>query len=248
MKTFAIGDIHGCAAELKHLMFKLISEEALNPQEDTVVFLGDYVDRGRDTKGVITELMKYQRKYPHWVFLRGNHENLMLDALDNPNDADAYYLWWNQGGRETTRSYIKKAIISKYEMSLVAPKDVIPEKHINWIRELPYYYEDENAFYVHAGIPDAPLEEIKQLEAEDTGSMPNPIRQAMTWARYEFIESDYDWGKMIIFGHTPNQQRLGEPIVKKNKVGLDGAISPSTRKNLLCFELPAKVLHWQPAI
>ena len=94
MRLFAIGDIHGHCAELIGLMSQLL-KDGMVPERDTVVFLGDYVDGGPDTREVIESLSLWSRKYPQWVFIRGNHDQMMIDALDHPEDAGTFYHWYH---------------------------------------------------------------------------------------------------------------------------------------------------------
>ena len=79
-KTFAIGDVHSCYRELVALYKKLL-EAGLKPEKDVVVFMGDYIDRGPDSKKVVSQLIKWHKKYPHWVFLYGNHEDIFKDWI-----------------------------------------------------------------------------------------------------------------------------------------------------------------------
>ncbi len=246
-RTFVIGDIHGCYDELYALTTNLIVKAGMQPKKDRLVFLGDYVDRGLKTRQVIETLMKWNKKYPHWQFLYGNHEDLMLDALVYKGQIyQSYDLWWEQGGKETAYSYIPEDR-SAYEKAISSVKDTIPAEHLDWLRNRPYYFEDENYFYVHGGVlPETSLEEVK-FYLTDTGF--NKVKQAVIWARDEFINSNYDWGKKIIFGHTAdgtlkyNQKRF-MPIVKENKIGIDTAPN-SPQGRLTALELPAEKFWFQ---
>lgn len=241
MKTFVIGDIHGHWLELHHLMMDLLAPKILDPKKDRVVFLGDYVDGGPQTKEVIEALMGWQKKYPHWVVLYGNHEDLMLDALIyNQKRYGDYYLWWNQGGRATFRSYVAEANATDYEKALMKPIDVIPKEHIEWLKNLPLYFEDENYFYVHAGLRHGlKIENCKKLLKNGTTMRAKELSKDMIWIRDEFINSDFDWGKKIIFGHTA----VPEPIVQKNKIGIDTMTRMGGR--LTAVELPGEIFHFQ---
>lgn len=210
----AIGDIHGEYDKLVDLM-----EQELRPnypfEDHTYVFLGDFVDGGRDTRDVIETLIAWEKKYPHWVFLKGNHEDLMLNALGIPTICETYikqgdyYLWWCQGGRETHQSYLATLRahngITPYEASLIPPERAIPVTHINWLRNLKLYHETENHIFVHAGLKPG----FTRLELM--------MNQDFLWIRDEFIDSDFDWGKMVVFGHTA----FDDPIVMDNKIGID---------------------------
>lgn len=217
-KTIAIGDIHGEYNKLQQLMDKLIHEYDVSFHDDTFVFLGDYVDGGPDTYKVIDWLIRCKEGYPHWKFLYGNHEDLMLDALNpkHPIYGD-YYIWWNQGGRQTTDSYVKLAKLDDYERSLVNPVHVIPAEHIEFLYKLDTYYEDEKYFYVHGG-PHAyhTLEWCKNEE--------NWSRYDWIWER-SFIQSNFKWEKKIIFGHTiqytTNPKLHLQPWIMDNKIGID---------------------------
>lgn len=240
MRTFAIGDIHGCYDELYALVTHLIVEQGLKPEKDRVVFLGDYIDRGPNTKKVLETLIEWEERYPHWQFLYGNHEDLMLDALIYGGKIyHSYDLWWNQGGKETAYSYIPKSR-TKYEMAITRPEDCIPYEHIDWLRKRPFYFEDENYFFVHAGVlPNTSLEEIKFHLNQVTN---NDVKQAVIWARDLFIDSDYNWGKKVIFGHTARPPF--EPIVMNNKIGIDTA-SCNPKGKLTAIELPTEKFYFQ---
>lgn len=217
-KTIVIGDIHGHYKELIYLMQTLLSKK-VSFKKDTFVFLGDYIDGGPDVMKVLIQLIKWKEMYPHWEMLYGNHEDLMLDALSekHPIYGD-YYLWYNQGGKETTNSYVRESELTQYERALVNPNDVIPKEHINFLKNLPIWFENEHGFYVHGGIKPG-------MSIEENCRKTTPYD--MIWIRDEFIESKYDWGKKIIFGHTINWKgsyppyKHLSPIVMDNKIGLD---------------------------
>lgn len=254
-RTFAIGDIHGCYDELMALYKKLQNEVHLNPEEDILVFVGDYIDRGLKTKSVISQMIRWQKKYPHWQFLFGNHEDLMLDALVHKGrQYHSYDLWWSQGGRETFESYVPKNK-TVYEKALLQVKDVIPYKHLKWLMDRPYYYETDKYFFVHgAVIPGMSLEGLKK-KLDDP--LPNEEKQAVIWGRDTFIFSKEDWGKKIIFGHTadydgrysvPPGAKPFQPIIRKNKIGIDTAVCPSASNGLTAVELPSEKFYFQESL
>ena len=241
-RFFTIGDIHACYDELMLLMKKLRKEAHLNYKRDTVVFLGDYIDRGPKAKQVVSQLMKWEKKYPHWVFLYGNHEDLMLDALVGGGKIyHSYDLWFGQGGKQTAESYFPKGM-SKYDMAISQPKDHIEWQHLDWLRKRPIYYETDDYFFVHAGVkPNLTLKEF-------TNNINDPdIRWDAIWIRDEFIDSERDWGKKIIFGHTAVSP-LFQPIVKENKIGIDTAVCPSANQKLTAIELPAEKFYFQKSL
>lgn len=203
-KLFAIGDIHGHFYELCALIQRLINEAGFDPKRDTVVQLGDMIDGGPDSRRVVEWCMRMAAAHPHWVFLKGNHCDLMLDALRyNQRIYGSYDLWWMQGGRETAQSY-QPQDASPYDRAIMQPLDYIPAEHLDWLEARPLYHETDRYIFVHAGLrPGIPLAE------QD--------REDLLWIRESFIESDFDFGKRVVFGHTVTPQ----PIVMPNKIGID---------------------------
>lgn len=188
-RLFAIGDIHGQWQELMTLMHTLINESGLDPRQDTVVFTGDYVDGGPDSKRVICTLMAWDLQCPHWVFLKGNHTDLMLDALVYQNRIyGSYDLWWNQGGRETAKSYLPEDA-TDYERAIMQPLDYFPKEHLDWLEARPLMHEQDGYYFVHAGFrPGIAIE--------------NHDREDMLWIRESFFTQRYNFGKPVVFGHT----------------------------------------------
>lgn len=242
-KHFAIGDIHGHFKEMMLLYNKLIKEALLDPVKDTVVFLGDMVDGGPDTNSVIAQMISWQKQYPHWQFLYGSHEDLMLDALGDKKIYGDYYIWYNLGGKATLRSYLPENATG-YEKAIMQPLEFILLEHIKWLKERPLYYETDNYFFVHAGIkPDMSIEDqVKPISHPQDKMRYDLMRETMLWTRYEFINSLYDWGKKIIFGHTPTLL----PIVMANKIGID--TMPRENGKLCAVELPAEKFYFQDSL
>lgn len=186
---YAIGDVHGCAYELRNLLNKL----PLTP-ESTVVFLGDYIDRGGQSKDVVDTILEL-RKQCQVVCLMGNHESMFLNFLDNPGTEKAGLFIVN-GGSATLASYADEN--GNYEF---------PEEHIKFYRELKLFYEDEHHFFVHAGVPEIPLDKIDETTHG----------KKMLWIRGSFLTSKYDWGKVIVHGHTP----VPEVEIHRNRINVD---------------------------
>ena len=204
-RLFAIGDIHGHHRELMALMKRLISGSDLNPSEDTLVFLGDYVDGGPDVKRVLETLIEWQVRFPHWHFLKGNHEDMMLDALVYNSSRYGFYgHWWGQGGKETARSYLPKGA-SDFQRAIMQPDEFISTSHLDWLHNRPLMYEQDGYVFVHAGF--APRISLEGQNERD-----------MLWIRETFVDLDWDFdGKRVVFGHTP----FAEPVVMTNKIGID---------------------------
>ncbi|MGB3307182.1 MAG: metallophosphoesterase family protein [Thermomicrobiales bacterium] len=202
-RYFAWGDLHGHHRELMALYGQLI-DHGLDPGRDTLVFLGDYVDSGPATRQVLTQLITWQRAFPHWVFLLGNHEEMLLQARHAwaAGDPRTFDRWWYQGGEATWRSYLPPG---QPEPAVnVNPFDAIDPDHLAWIERRPRLYETDGFIFVHAGL--RPPLGPEACDPDD-----------LIWIRDEFIYSRHDWGKRVIFGHTP----MREPLVMPNKIGLD---------------------------
>ena len=205
-KIFAIGDIHGCYDRLKTLMGKI----PIDYSRDTLVFIGDYIDRGPHPFEVVDYLIKLKNRFPDVIFLKGNHED-MLDKFLNGADRYTYLL---NGGQQTLDSYLIKPV--QADQSEFFP---IPPEHMEFFKSLRLFYETEEFIFVHAGLrPRVPLE---FQNTED-----------LLWIRDKFISTKYDFGKRVIFGHTP----LKKPLVEPNKIGIDtGAVYGNA---LTCVQLP----------
>ena len=202
-KIFAIGDIHGSFDRLQDLMQKIPVDFA----NDTLVFIGDYIDRGPASVEVVEYLLDLKKRVPGIIFLKGNHEDMLEKYLDG-TDRFTYLL---NGGQNTLDSYL-----SKTDRSGSFP---IPPDHMEFFKSLRLYYETEAYIFVHAGLrPKVPL---ASQETED-----------LLWIRDKFIYSKYNFGKPVVFGHTP----LEKPLVEPNKIGIDtGAVYGNA---LTCVQLP----------
>ncbi len=211
-KTFAIGDIHGCARELSALL------EKIKPSpEDTVVFLGDYIDRGPDSKKVIDIILDLSRR-THVVALMGNHEAMLLDFLERPDTQGAGMFVLN-GGSSTLASYTEPG--ASYS---------IPEEHLEFFKGLKYYYETDTHFFVHAGVPVQSLKEIDFASAD--------TKMQLIWTRQPFLSSTFQWEKIIVHGHTPSARV--ESLA--NRINLDtGCVYGNA---LTALELPRNIFHY----
>ena len=197
----AIGDIHGDAAAL-HDLLRRLAARGLHPGRDTVIFLGDLIDRGPASREVVETVMALAAAHPHWVVLQGNHEEQMLTAGTDPA---TWAVWSAQGGVETLRSYDPDPPF-RYGPGDIAR--LIPAAHREWLAARPSIHETASFIFVHAGLdPRLPL-------------AANPER-TLRWIRQEFIASPRDWGKRVIFGHT----RQRAPLLLPNKIGIDTLLS-----------------------
>jgi serine/threonine protein phosphatase 1 len=192
--TYAIGDLHGCMDKLSEIVRCCHDDAAGRSMRH--VFLGDSVDRGPDSRGVVQFLMDLQRSHADRdIFLKGNHEDLMVTAADSDFFEER---WLTNGGIQTLKSY---GLTSAAE---------IPADHVNWLRRLPLFFDDGLRFFVHAGVhPDRPLD---RQDDDD-----------LLWIRKPFLTSERDYGRLIVHGHTPIAG--GEPDVRTNRLNLDtGAV------------------------
>lgn len=206
-KIFAIGDIHGCLNKLR----RLIQNMAADPASDMLVFIGDYIDRDEGSKEVVDYVLQLEKSYRRVICLCGNHESMFLNYLEGEDEE--MYLF--NGGIMTLKAYG----ISPSDRPLER-KAKIPAEHLRFFESLLPYYETDQYVFVHAGLlPGMPLSRQSAYN--------------MQWIRQEFIDSDYDFGKRVIFGHT----RLSEPLITANKIGIDtGAVYGG---RLTGVELPA---------
>jgi serine/threonine protein phosphatase 1 len=190
-RTYAVGDIHGCDRKLREL-FKICMEHS-EDRPFQFVLLGDYIDRGDDSRAVIEWLISAQAIMPQQLLcLRGNHEDLLAQAVRGTQDDEDQ--WLMNGGDKTLASY-----------GVGRSRD-IPEAHRTWMLDLPLLFRDEHRLYVHAGIiPGVPLRQQP--------------RDALLWIRDEFLSSPADHGFLIVHGHTP--LRTGRPDLRRNRLNLD---------------------------
>ena len=187
-KVVAIGDVHGCSKSLQALWKKL------EPYSDyTHVFIGDYIDRGPDSKGVVDFLLQVQDERPT-VFLQGNHELMLLNAFKT-GDARS---WMLNGGQTTLDSYGLKENIND-----------LPDDHLEFFIHTKLIYETDSYFFSHAGAPP------HQTLAESKSSP--EAQEYFLWGREHLNAFDTPWEKTAVFGHTPR----AHPIRKNNMIGID---------------------------
>ena len=202
-KTFVIGDIHGCHQALTELWQRISPVTAA----DTVVFLGDYIDRGPGSRQVVDEILMIRRDLPRVITLMGNHEQMLIDFLEGKEGAP----FLEVGGVETLASY---GLAAGREEALA-----LPSSHLNFFRELLPFWQNREAIYVHAGL----------MPARPLALQP---KSWLFWAREEFFRSDYDFGKPVVYGHTP----FPTPRQEKHRIGIDtGAVYGG---HLTCLVLP----------
>ncbi len=182
MSLYAIGDIHGCAKTMDDLI------EAIDPgDEDHLVFIGDYIDRGPDSKGVIDRLIKLSGTC-RCTFLRGNHEEMMLNFLDHHE----LEIWHINGGDSTLASYTRDGRVE------------IPDEHVEFIRSTLLYLDTPQFFLVHAGL--RPAESIEE-------NIQRYSSEVFLWERSHLGASELAWDKPVVCGHTPQREPIDDPLL-----------------------------------
>jgi serine/threonine protein phosphatase 1 len=232
MKTFVIGDIHGRRAQLQNILQMIPRDE----MADTVVFLGDLIDRGADAPGVVSDVLDLQHEQPERVVtLRGNHEQMLLDCID-----EGAGIWFapKTGGGRTFEQYTGTALRIKTEVDLENARnqiaEAVPAAHLEFFRRMPFYHEDDFALYVHAGL--------------DHGKHPRETDpHALLWTRDMEFFKHYN-GKPCLFGHTPTpflplRGRLGRHgiYIFHSAIGIDTGYD--IHSPLSCLELPSFCLY-----
>jgi serine/threonine protein phosphatase 1 len=187
-RLLAIGDVHGYRLKLEALM-----EKVRPTAEDQVVFLGDLIDRGPDSRGVIDFVLDFCRQHPQTVVLRGNHEDLLLRCLDEPTKL-ALYL--RNGGSATIQSYGGSSYLN-----------FMHPAHLEFLRSRPLFHQAGSFLFVHAGLrPKVPLGNQEEMD--------------LLWIRHEFLNSDFDWGPVVVTGHTPQR----DPVNRAKRIVLDTGV------------------------
>jgi len=209
---YAIGDIHGRSDLLAKLLAK-IEADALRcegAERRTLVFIGDYIDRGPDSSGVVELLLNGLPAGFDVHFLKGNHEAIMLDFLEDPSCLGQ---WLANGAEATFRSYeVDVGTLARERARPETWREVfiaaLPARHRAFFEGLELMVPIGDYLFVHAGVrPGVPLEAQKP--------------QDLIWIRGEFLRAADDFGKVVVHGHTPTTV----PDVRANRIGIDtGAV------------------------
>jgi serine/threonine protein phosphatase 1 len=191
--TFAIGDVHGCVDKLQALL--AACERVRGGRDARVVLVGDYIDRGPQSRDVVDFLIHRQRgEGSRLVCLRGNHEQMLLDAAASGRTVPDLLDWLSNGGEHTLLSYG------------VHDPVLLPGAHLEWISSLPLQFSDSQRHFVHAGI--RPGVALADQTAED-----------LLWIREPFLSSEARHPGFIVHGHTPT--RSGLPDLRAHRLNLD---------------------------
>lgn len=222
-RVYAVGDIHGRADLLReaHELIQADLDRAPVGRK-LVIYLGDYVDRGLESRQVIDLLLDEPLAGVETVYLKGNHEQFMLTFLDDigvgPN-------WLTNGGNATLYSYgvgMGEAATAEERMiaAQAALRDAVPPRHLAFLRDLQLIHREGDYVFVHAGLkPGRPLED----QVEDD----------LLWIRDEFLHSDRDFGGVVVHGHSISP----EPEIRANRIGIDtGAFASGVLTTLVLEE------------
>ena len=203
MGLYAIGDVHGCARTLDALLDRLAADAGVPlTAADTLVFVGDYVDRGPASADVLDRVLEIEAASeagtgPRGVFLRGNHDQMMLDYADRVGDAE---LWFVNGGRTTLASYEARG------------ERVLPTAHLDFLRRTLIAAEVAGHAFVHAGL------DTRRSVADN---LADPDPRIALWTRQHLDADLSNWEMPVVCGHTP----VAEPIDLPRLVGIDtGAV------------------------
>ncbi len=221
-RIYAVGDIHGRLDLLRRLHGLISDDAARHPAtRRVVVYLGDYVDRGEDSAGVIDLLLGDPLPGFESVYLLGNHEEMMLDFFEDISIARS---WMTNGGADTLMSYrvsppmifADEAVVTQVQQDLAGR---LPEPHRAFLEGLSLSHQEGDYFFAHAGIrPGVPLEKQEKRD--------------LIWIRNPFLESEQAHGKVIVHGHTITD----EPDFRRNRIGIDTGAYATGRLTCLLLE------------
>lgn len=214
-KLYVIGDIHGCAGELGIILSHVM--EVASPS-DTIVFIGDYIDRGPASAAVIDMAIELKSNHERCVFLKGNHEAMLFEYLKGPRTLESRFLQF--GGVETFQSYGASP-----EQVFEDPEAILPPTHLSFLSSLTLGVVWRDFVMVHAGVRfTLPLEEQRE---ED-----------LLWIREEFLNIKHPLPYTIVFGHTPQKKLL---VDLPYKIGIDTGCVYGNK--LTCIELSERKVY-----
>lgn len=221
-RVYAIGDIHGSLVPLRLLRDAINEHAKAHPIErKCIIYLGDYIDRGMESRGVLDLLIRAPLPGFEHIFLKGNHEEGMLRFMADGSNA---LFWVAYGGIATMFSYgVKPPDPATDEDEVIRARKELAEKlpphHLEFLAKLERYHVEGDYVFVHAGIrPGVPLEEQRD---ED-----------LLWIRDEFLLSGQEFGKLVVHGHSISR----EPDIQFNRIGIDTGAFASGSLTCLVLE------------
>jgi serine/threonine protein phosphatase 1 len=213
MRYYAIGDIHG-RADLLAELHGIIAKDLMSfSGASTIIYLGDYVDRGSDTKGVLDQLISSTIGTTR-VFLMGNHEEMLLEFLEHPKKAQR---WLAMGGVEAASSYgVSGTDVRRVATELAA---AMPRTHLGFLRGLQVSYSADQFFFCHAGV--RPGVTLAKQDARD-----------LLWIKGDFLNSDEMFEKIVVHGHSP----VDEVDIRPNRINVDTRAYASGRLSCVVLD------------
>jgi serine/threonine protein phosphatase 1 len=205
IQVYAVSDIHGCADLLQNVFAAIDHHIARTaPTRALHVYLGDYIDRGPASRQTIDLLIERSRHHES-IFLKGNHEAFLFEVLQ---DASLLEAWKQYGGFQTLMSYgltpLLKPDREEQDALVQALRHAMPDHHRRFFSNLRSSFHCGDFFFAHAGVrPGVPL---RQQREED-----------LLWIRDEFLQSEEDFGKFVVHGHTP----VPKPEIRPNRINID---------------------------
>lgn len=205
-RAYAVGDVHGRLDLLEDMLEQIKADDATRPPARTyLVLLGDLIDRGPDSAGVIERLVSDPPRWAKPVYLQGNHEEFFLNVLDGQEDTVAH--WLTYGGYECAASYgvSQGSTLNATPHEIVERlKAAVPRSHVEFLRNMADSFRFGDYLFVHAGIrPGIPIAEQSQRD--------------LRWIREGFLECVDDHGVVVVHGHTIVDKVEQLP----NRIGLD---------------------------
>lgn len=253
MRTFVFGDIHGSFKELNELLEYIFTSEGFNPTEDKLLFIGDYVDRGFQSKQVIDKLISLKDQFPETTFLRGNHEDMFLSFLGLGGAYGSMFI--HNGGFPTLASYCGEDLPTAEEFSAMSREDKlvfkdklhdydvrdlvsnIPESHKEFLKNTLLYLDTPDILFVHAGVrPGATLEQADSFDflwVQDNRD------------RYFSQIKHKPWHKMLVHGHTPVPPDEVKKHMKANRINVDTGFVYGGRLTVLVIEEGKEADQWK---
>tara|TARA_E500000331_G_C17115070_1_gene651368 strand:- start:173 stop:889 length:717 start_codon:yes stop_codon:yes gene_type:complete len=205
MNIFAIGDIHGCLDQLILLHKRILSHEKFDPQKDLLIYLGDYIDRGKNSKEVINQILKLKDNKTNVINLMGNHDEFMINFLFNKKNNIKN--WLNFGADFTFRSYnieIVEFIKDGFEGKIIdSLRETLLKKmgdsHLNFFKTLKISFSVKKYLFVHAGVN--PQKKISDQSKVDL----------LLHRSEDFFNKNFKFEKVVVHGHTPEENIVNHP-------------------------------------
>ena len=220
IRIYAVGDVHGRSDLLGRLLAAIDADCKQRPVPRPItVFVGDYIDRGPNSRNVIDILLRWRQSHEA-IFLRGNHETFLPRFLSDPRSLDE---WRQYGGLETLLSYGLKPSINpdRDERTMLATKfaETLPREHLDFLQALELTFSCGDFLFVHAGVrPGVPLHE----QAEDD----------LLWIRDDFLSWEKPFERIVVHGHTP----VSKPDLRPNRINIDTGAYATGRLTCIVIE------------